>query len=114
MATESGGTLPCDGGDKDMGGKAGDGVGGGRSSSEFDLRRDPRLFRVRAGRTLVEEARWRLDADCGGARQAIERRAGDYWRLGRREEKVGRTTAAGHFQQPNKRRAASATLAPLT
>ena len=48
------------------GAKAGE--GGGMSRREFDLRREPRELRVNGGRTLVEDARWRLG---GGAREAI-------------------------------------------
>lgn len=47
------------------GAKAGE---GGRSRREFDLRREPKEVRVNGGRTLVEDARWRLG---GGTREAI-------------------------------------------
>lgn len=45
----------------------GDGRGEDSSRRELDLRR-PKLLRVRGGRTLVEDARWRVT---GGARVAI-------------------------------------------
>lgn len=49
----------------------GEGAGGGRSSRELDLRREPRVLRVRGGQTLVEEARCRFGGG-GGAREAME------------------------------------------
>lgn len=51
--------------DREVSGGVKAGEGGGRSRWEFDLRREQR---VNGGRTLVEDARWRLG---GGAREAI-------------------------------------------